>query len=108
MKHVSDSASFRREVLEAHGPVLALFYAAWCPFCRAYLPVYRQAEAPGVRRVEVDLSDEGNPLWEAYDVRVVPTLILYEGGEVVDRVDGRPLRGLREEDIDRVLGLART
>lgn len=97
---------FRQAVAESEEPVLALFVATWCGFCRAYQPRFREAETPGVRRVEVDLSDDLNPLWEEYDIQVVPTLILFRDGEVADRADGRLGRGLQGAALDRLLDQA--
>ncbi len=97
---------FEREVLSSEKPALALFYAQWCPFCRAYLPVFRGAESDGVKLVEVDISDESDPLWDVYGIEVVPTLILFHGGGVIGRADGRYLRGLEEADLERMIQIA--
>lgn len=103
---VTTPPQFRREVLESKVPTLAVFYAGWCPFCQSFLPVFRSNEtrAPGSPRfVEVDISDEDNPLWEEYSIEIVPTLVYFEGGRATARIDGRPGRGLKASDVREVL-----
>ncbi len=57
--------------------------------------------------VEVDISDEANPLWDTYSIEVVPTLILFRNGLMLDRADGRFMEGLHEGDLERLLETAR-
>lgn len=99
--------NFEAEVLQVEGPVLALFLATWCPFCTDFLPLFRAAHDGGVRLAEVDISDESSPLWGAYAIEIVPTLILFHEGGVVGRADGVHMRGLGPEDLERMLELAR-
>ncbi|MCJ2520139.1 MAG: thioredoxin family protein [Candidatus Thermoplasmatota archaeon] len=99
--------SFKADVLNSQHPVLALFHARWCGFCQAFLPIFRRVKGDDVELVEVDISDEASPLWDTYGLEVVPTLILFRNGTVVDRADGRFMRGLREADLERLLEAAR-
>ncbi|MFQ5837687.1 MAG: thioredoxin family protein [Thermoplasmata archaeon] len=98
---------FEEEVLKAENPVVALFHASWCSFCRAYLPDFRGSKANGVKLVEVDISSESSPFWDAYGIEITPTLILFHEGKVAGRADGRSLRGLEKGDLERLLQLAR-
>ncbi len=107
MAATTSGLDFDRDVLNSGVPALALFYAQWCPYCRDYLPTFRGAEAEGVKLVEVDISDESDPLWDVYGIEVVPTLILFHRGSVIGRADGRYLRGLQEADLARMLEVAR-
>jgi thioredoxin len=80
---------FRKEVLEAKDPTVAMFWATWCPFCRRFKPTFdKMAAAKPWRFVSVMLDDEANPLWDDYAVEVVPTLALFRAGDVAERVDG--------------------
>lgn len=97
---------FKRDVLSSEEPVMALFHAQWCGFCRAFMPTFRRADADGVKFVEVDISDYDNPLWDSYAIEVVPTLILFDGGRVVSRADGRYMRGLDDADMAGMLQAA--
>lgn len=59
------------------GRVPVMFAADWCGYSRRF----RQAfdEVPG--GVIVDISDESDPLWDIYDIRLVPTVILFDDQE---------------------------
>ncbi len=103
MEQVTTSDEFREAVVEAEGPVLTLFYAAWCGYCQDFLPLFRVKDMGAVKKVEVDLSEEINPLWDAYRIEVVPTLILFQGGNIAGRADGVLGKGLSEASLEDVL-----
>lgn len=71
--------------------VLALFYASWCPFCMRFLPIFNRkiANLDKTSVIHVLLDDYDNPLWGDYSIDAVPTIILFEDGEVCSRLDGR-------------------
>lgn len=95
--------------------ILVVFEADWCGFCVTFLPEFARrartalADPAGgaVEFVDVDLSDEESPLWDRYDVRVVPTLVAFRDGVPVGRIDGRLGRGLKAVDVDSALALLR-
>jgi thioredoxin-like negative regulator of GroEL len=93
------------QVLQHHeGPVIAMFYARWCRFCRQFEPVFdrfaAQESSPFLR---VDVSDESDPAWEEYHVAVVPTLIAFLNGHVVARRDGLLGLGLTDAELAGLL-----
>lgn len=89
MEDARDPESFRRAVLESPEPTVVMFWATWCPFCRRFKPEFdRLSQELTARFVSVDLDDYENPLWEDYDVEVVPTLALFQGGQLIERKDG--------------------
>jgi thioredoxin len=87
-------------ILKNKTPVLAVFYAEWCPFCISFLPEFEQLKSENFEVAEVDISDEENPLWEEYRIDVVPTLIAFENGKETTRRNGRRGIGLSRRDID--------
>ena len=94
VKHIKDD-TFGTEVIEAATPVLVDFYADWCAPCKAIAPVVDEiAEEFGdaLRVVKVDV-DESPQVPATYGVQSIPTLILFAGGEEVER-----WRGLRGKD----------
>lgn len=89
MLEAKDPDAFRKQVLAAPEPTVALFWATWCPFCRKFKPVFDTLAARKAWRfVSVFLDDESNPLWDDYAVDVVPTLALFRGGRLEAREDG--------------------
>ena len=81
-----------------------LFFAEWCPFCRSFYPRFQSAlGGKGVTWAEVDISDMENPLWETFDIDVVPTVIIFKESQPIFRRDGDLGRGLSEKVIDEVL-----
>jgi thioredoxin 2 len=88
----ADQASFRAAAELSPLAVLVNFWAPWCAPCRIIEPVVQQLsrELAGrlkVVRVNSDLAPE---LGERFNVRGVPTLILFEGGRRCDRLTGAP------------------
>jgi thioredoxin 1 len=103
MERVTTTDEFDEAVAQAEGPVLTLFYASWCGYCQDFLPLFRATDAGAVTKIEVDISEEINPLWDTYLIQVVPTLILFEGEAVLGRADGTLGKGLTQADLDAIL-----
>ena len=91
---ISDTTdgSFKSDVLDSDNPVLVDFWATWCGPCRALAPHVEAVahEFSGKLKV-VKLDIDTNPQTPAkYGIRGVPTLLLFKGGEVVDKLVGNP------------------
>ena len=82
--------SFPRDVLQADEPVLVDFWAEWCAPCRMLAPILEQVadeQGDGLRIVKLDV--DGNPRTpHQYGVQGMPTLILFKGGQPVERIVG--------------------
>lgn len=97
-KPVTDE-SFLVDVLHAQGIVLVDFWAEWCGPCKAIGPALEEigAEFAGkLSVVKVNIDD--NPMTpNTYNVRGIPTLILFKDGKPIDTLVGaRPKSALRE------------
>jgi thioredoxin 1 len=83
MSHVTD-ASFEEDVLKSAGPVLVDFWAQWCGPCKMIAPVLDElAEEYAGKLKIVKLDVDANPVTAPkYNVKGIPTLILFKNGNV--------------------------
>jgi thioredoxin 1 len=91
MKHF-DGPTFEADVLNASEPVVVDFYADWCPPCRMMTPVVEQLAGEYAGKVTIGKLDvDANPdIQMRYGVMGIPTLGLFRGGKLVDRLVGYP------------------
>ena len=90
MEVIVNVNNFESEVLKAETPVLVDFWATWCGPCRMLAPTVSaiaEKYAGKVKVCKVDI-DENIPLAEKYGIEVIPTLILFEKGEIKARKIG--------------------
>jgi thiol-disulfide isomerase/thioredoxin len=80
--------------------LMVLFYASWCPFSQAFLPTYRKHAAAGEPCYVRILVDDGDALTEKYSIEVYPTILFFEKGKVVKRLDGIYHRGLSKGQLE--------
>ena len=87
---VLDADNFEREVLQGDQVVLVDFGAEWCPPCKAIAPAIEAiaTEFEGIARVGTVDVDDNKSLAERYAIGSIPTLLFFQDGEVVDRVQG--------------------
>lgn len=91
--------SFDTDVLKSDIPVLVDFWATWCGPCQRITPIVEElaAEFAGKAKVGKINVDENQEVATEYGVQSIPTLLIFKGGEVVDRVIGAvPKRVLQE------------
>jgi thioredoxin 1 len=87
--------NFASEVINASQPVLVDFGAEWCGPCRMIEPIVEQLATEYEGRVKVgkiDLDSNPNTAIE-FGVRSLPSLLVFRGGVVVDRIVGAVSKG---------------
>ena len=83
------------------------FLADWCPFCREFVRSFAALEGGGFHLAVADLTDLESPLWERFEVEVVPSVVVFREGVSVFRADGRFMEGLGPHDLAAVQSAAR-
>lgn|SRR5262245_9775245 len=89
VREITDN-SFEHEVLQSVKPVLVDFWAEWCAPCRMLVPTVeaiaeQYADSAAVVKLNVD---DNLSTAEAYEIKSIPTLILFSAGREVERVVG--------------------
>ena len=91
IKHL-DGPTFEADVLESELPVVVDFSAEWCPPCKMLAPVLNRLAVEYQGKVtvgEIDV-DENQDIAIRYGVMAMPTLGLFRGGKMIDRMVGYP------------------
>ena len=88
-------------ILNSEIPVLVDFFAEWCGPCKALAPILAQVKeelGAAIKIVKIDV-DKNQPLAAQYQVRGVPTMLLFKNGKQVWRQSGV----LQKNEIIRII-----
>ena len=94
--------NFDSKRLKNHkGKTVVIFSADWCPYCVSFFNNW--SEYGRVDDVCIaDITDVESELWDSFDIEVVPTMVVFENGVLVERWDGQLQRGLTIDQIQSV------
>ena len=93
--------NFQTEVLQSDQPVLVDFWAEWCGPCRMLAPTIEKLADGYAGKVKVGKldTDANRETAMKYDIRAIPTVLLFKGGQIAQKFVG--LRG--EKDFKEAL-----
>ncbi len=98
--------NFESEVLKSEVPVLVDFFAIWCGPCKMQGPIVSElAEEMKDQKVkigELDV-DQAPQTAEKYEVMSIPTLIIFNKGEVVEKMVGMRSKEDLKEKLEKIL-----
>ncbi len=99
-------ANFDEDVLKSDIPVLVDFWAEWCGPCKALTPLIDElaTEYSGKIKIGKVNTDANREISVRFSVSAIPTVMLFKGGEIIDKFVG--LRSKRDMQValDKVAG----
>ena len=105
MAEAVTSATWDQEVLKAPGLVLVDFWAVWCGPCRMVAPIVDEIAKDYTGKLKVvKLNTDENPdIAGKYQIRGIPTLMFFKGGQTVDQVVGAVPKAQLKTKVDTLL-----
>ncbi|MBQ4340280.1 MAG: thioredoxin [Firmicutes bacterium] len=97
--------TFESEVIKSDIPVLVDFYADWCGPCQSIAPILNELaeQYDGKLKICKINVDENQKLAISHQVMSIPTMLIFKGGEIKDRIVGAMPKPVLEGKINAVL-----
>jgi len=94
---------FDFKVLDNSTKTLVLFYADWCPYCANFKPAFEEISSDKIPKKTALVNEDENPLWDRFDIQMVPTMIAFQNGKILTRRDAKSGIGLTRKDMESIV-----
>ena len=98
MKKFKSGKEFKASL--SNDEVTAVFYMTYCPFCRAFCPQFEKKFEGKGNCAMVAIDEDSDPLWDEFDIKAVPTVLVFKKKKIAKRHDAIPGVGLKIDTID--------
>jgi len=102
--HELNDKNFEAEVVKSDKPVLVDFWAEWCVPCKMIAPAVEEIANENAEAIKVGkLNVDSNPaIASKYGIRSIPTLLLFKGGQVAEKIVGAISKDTIQEFVNKV------
>jgi thioredoxin-like negative regulator of GroEL len=90
-------------ILKKKESMFILFYAPWCGFSQRFLPIFEKCALDTSWQCYWMMVDKFPQLCESYQIEIYPTIIFFENGKPVHRLDGDVGMGLNEQQFRELI-----
>ncbi|GAB4191721.1 MAG: thioredoxin [Wenzhouxiangellaceae bacterium] len=100
-----NAAEFEKLIGESDVPVLVDFWAPWCAPCRMLAPILEQVadeNGDSLRVVKVNIDDE-QAVARKFNIRSIPTMLVFKGGEVQDTMVGAVTKEVLSKHVQQAI-----
>ena len=98
-------SNFDSEVLQSNIPVMVDFWAEWCGPCKMLAPTVDAVAEQYAGKVKVGkLNVDENSTATRYNIRGIPTLLIFQGGQVKEQLVGSQPKSTIEKALDKYTG----
>ena len=93
------------DIIKTKGRAFILFYASWCPHSQRFLPIFEKHSKGREQSCMRVMIDDKASIMDEYSVEYVPTVLVFENGKLIKRLDAVPGLGLNEKQLIDLLNL---